>query len=55
MKVHAPWIKVAVYADPETIVIPGVDAVTVGRTIELYNTKMRPSEHDRKGIWDRAT
>ena len=31
-----------------------MDWVTVGRTTELYNEKLEPSEHDRKGIWERA-
>ncbi len=55
MKVWAPWVKVAVFADSDTIIVPGVDLVTVGRTIQLYNNKKAVDEHDSKAIWDRVT
>ena len=74
MKVRAPWVKFVLYADSDTIIIPGketqrsslllalelgvrfsgVDTVTIGRTTELYNQNLTPSDHDREGIWKRV-
>lgn len=55
IKVRAPWIKLAIFADHDTYIIPGVDHVTLGgcRQYDDYNQEVR--ESDSVGIWERAT
>uniref|UniRef100_A0A182QAF0 FAD dependent oxidoreductase domain-containing protein n=1 Tax=Anopheles farauti TaxID=69004 RepID=A0A182QAF0_9DIPT len=54
IKVRAPWVKMAFYADFDTYIIPGFQGVTLGgcRNFDSYNTEA--SRHDSAAIRERC-
>lgn len=54
IKVKAPWVKTAFYADYDTYIIPGFQGVTLGgcRNFDSYNTL--PCKHDSRAIRERC-
>lgn len=55
IRVDCPWMKIAVYSDDDTYIIPGADSVTLGGTRQYANYNMEIDENDAKGIWQRTT
>lgn len=53
IRVSAPWIKTALYAD-DVYVIPGQKWVTVGGTRQYNDWMTEVSPHDSARIWSRA-
>jgi len=53
IRVSAPWIKTALYAD-DVYVIPGQEWVTVGGTRQYNDWMTEVSPHDSARIWSRA-
>ena len=54
LRVSAPWIKTALYAD-DVYIIPGQKFVTVGGTRQYNDWMTEVSPHDSERIWTRAT
>ena len=54
LRVEAPWIKTALYAD-DVYIIPGQKFVTVGGTRQYNDWMTEVSPHDSERIWSRAT
>lgn len=54
IKVKAPWVKTAFYADYDTYIIPGFQGVTLGgcRNFDSYNTEV--CRHDSAAIRERC-
>ncbi|EAT35138.1 AAEL012674-PA [Aedes aegypti] len=54
IKVKAPWVKTAFYADYDTYIIPGFQGVTLGgcRNYDSYNTEV--CKHDSAAIRERC-
>ncbi|CAO1414644.1 unnamed protein product [Diamesa serratosioi] len=54
LKVNAPWVKMAYYADYDTYIVPGFSGVTLGgcRNFDSYDTK--PSRYDHDSIKERC-
>lgn len=55
IKVHAPWVKTAFYADYDTYILPGFDGVvTLGgtRQYDSYNTQV--DKYDTMSIRERC-
>ncbi|XP_055533300.1 D-aspartate oxidase [Wyeomyia smithii] len=54
IKVKAPWVKTAFYADYDTYIIPGFQGVTLGgcRNFDSYNTNL--CRHDTAAIRERC-
>lgn len=54
LKVDAPWLKMAFYADYDTYIVPGFSSVTLGgcRNFESYN--MNASPYDTAAIKERC-
>ncbi|XP_055609877.1 D-aspartate oxidase isoform X2 [Uranotaenia lowii] len=54
IKVKAPWVKMAFYADYDTYIIPGFQGVTLGgcRNFDSYNSQ--PCKHDSAAIRERC-
>eukprot|EP00088_Acartia_fossae_P028032 TRINITY_DN28809_c0_g1_i2.p1 TRINITY_DN28809_c0_g1~~TRINITY_DN28809_c0_g1_i2.p1 ORF type:complete len:337 (+),score=49.15 TRINITY_DN28809_c0_g1_i2:44-1054(+) len=53
LKVEAPWIKTAMYAD-DVYIIPGQKYITIGGTRQYNDWHTDPEPHDTARIWDRA-
>ena len=53
LRVEAPWIKTALYAD-DVYIIPGQKWVTVGGTRQYNDWMTEVSPHDSARIWARA-
>lgn len=55
VKVRAPWIKTAFYADSDTYIIPGFDGtVTLGGTRQYESWNLEPDKYDSLAIRDRC-
>lgn len=55
IKVKAPWVKTAFYADYDTYIIPGFDGVvTLGGTRQYESYDLDVNEHDSKSIRERC-
>lgn len=55
VKVHAPWIKTAFYADYDTYIIPGFNgAVTLGGTRQYESYNMQVDKYDTLSIRERC-
>ena len=54
LRVAAPWVKTALYAD-DVYAIPGQRWVTVGGTRQYGDWMAEVSPHDSARIWSRAT
>lgn len=54
LKVSAPWLKMAYYADYDTYIVPGFSGVTLGgcRNFDSYDTN--PSRYDHESIKERC-
>jgi len=55
IRVKAPWIKFAAYADNDTYIIPGMDYVTLGGCRQYDNYNKDIDLQDSRGIWQRTT
>lgn len=53
-KVHAPWIKLAFYADDDTYVIPGFRSVSLGTCSNFDNYNTEWNEYDGASIKKRC-
>ena len=53
LRVEAPWVKTALYAD-DVYIIPGQRWVTVGGTRQYNDWMTEVSPHDSARIWARA-
>lgn len=53
-KVHAPWIKMAFYADDDTYVIPGFRSVSLGTCSNFDNYNLEWNEFDAQSIKQRC-
>ncbi|TRY80505.1 hypothetical protein TCAL_10724 [Tigriopus californicus] len=54
VKVKAPWMKMAVYGDAESYIIPGVDYVTLGGTRNFNNYSLDAEPMETETILKRA-
>ena len=55
VRVKAPWLKIGVFADNDTYIIPSVNSVTLGGCRQYGDFNLQPSAHDSAGIWQRVT
>ncbi|KAK2157770.1 hypothetical protein NP493_1851g00024 [Ridgeia piscesae] len=54
-RVEAPWLKHFIYAmEQDTYIIPGMDNVVIGGTLQKYDTGLEHREEDSKAVWERA-
>lgn len=55
VKVHAPWVKTAFYADYDTYIIPGFDGnVTLGGTRQYESFNLQVDKYDTMSIRERC-
>lgn len=55
VKVHAPWIKTAFYADYDTYILPGFNGtVTLGGTRQYESYNLQIDKYDTKSIRERC-
>lgn len=55
MKVHAPWVKTAFYADYDTYILPGFDGITtLGGTRQYESYNLQIDKYDRLSIRERC-
>lgn len=54
LKVHAPWLKMAFYADYDTYIVPGFSAVTLGGCRNFESHDMNVSPYDTASIRERC-
>jgi len=53
--VEAPWLKHFIYAmEQDTYIIPGMDNVVIGGTLQKHDTGLEHREEDSKAVWERA-
>lgn len=54
LKVEAPWLKMAYYADYDTYIVPGFNSVTCGGCRNFESWDMNVSPHDTAAIKERC-
>jgi D-aspartate oxidase len=54
LKVDAPWIKMAYYADYDTYIVPGFSGITLGGCRNFESFDMKPSKYDTESITERC-
>ena len=52
---EAPWLKHFVYAmEQDTYILPGMDNVTVGGTLQKNDFDLEHRAEDSKVVWEKA-
>lgn len=54
LKVRAPWIKMAYYADYDTYIVPGFNEVTLGGCRNFESFDLKPNQYDYDSIKSRC-
>ena len=54
LKVDAPWIKMAYYADYDTYIVPGFSGVTLGGCRNFESFDVKPNQYDFESIKTRC-